>query len=60
MLDINEVIITMNDLDNETKSIICATVSCPKNIHCDACPLTNLYEKEELDEWYSRSSNKLK
>lgn len=60
MININEVIISMNNLDNETKSIMCAHFSCLKSIHCDACPLTNLYEKEELDEWYSRSSNKLK
>lgn len=60
MIDINEVIITMNNLDNGTKSIVCTNVSCPKSIHCDACPLTNLYEKEELDEWYSRSNNQFK
>lgn len=60
MIDINEVIITMNNLDNGTKSIVCMNVSCSKSIHCDACPLTNLYEKEELDEWYSRSNNQFK
>lgn len=57
MIDITKLIIIINSLDTETKTNICASVYCFKGINCDACPLTNLYEKEELDEWYNKSNN---